>query len=125
MKKLVVGACLVASLTLPAPGRTATAALELRALPMHFELRLEGPSETCGTQCRTWVNATGAITAESARDFEAFAKNNNIRGATLVLDSDRCALLANSVLVGPGHSTVTVTPVPFSSSCNASDKDNT
>ena len=60
---------------------------------MHFELRLEGPSETCGTQCRTWVNATGAITAESARDFEAFAKNNNIRGATLVLDSDGGSVL--------------------------------
>jgi len=60
---------------------------------MQFEFRIEGPAETCGNKCRSFVTATGAITAESARDFETFAKANNIRGATLVLDSDGGSVL--------------------------------
>ena len=60
---------------------------------MQFELRQEGPSEACKPNCRTWVSATGAITADTPRDFEAFAKTRNIRGATLVLDSDGGSVL--------------------------------
>jgi hypothetical protein len=60
---------------------------------MQFELRLEGPAESCRPNCRTWISATGAITAETPRDFEAFAKNRNVRGATLVLDSDGGSVL--------------------------------
>jgi hypothetical protein len=60
---------------------------------MQFELRQEGPSEACKPNCRTWVSATGAITADTPRDFEAFAKTRNIRGSTLVLDSDGGSVL--------------------------------
>jgi hypothetical protein len=60
---------------------------------MQFELRQEGPLEACKPKCRTWVSATGAITAETPRDFEAFSKTRNIRGATLVLDSDGGSVL--------------------------------
>jgi hypothetical protein len=60
---------------------------------MQFELRQEGPLDACKPNCRTWVSATGAITAETPRDFEAFAKTRNIRGATLVLDSDGGSVL--------------------------------
>ncbi len=60
---------------------------------MQFELRQEGPLEACKPNCRTWVSATGAITAETPRDFEAFSKTRNIRGATLVLDSDGGSVL--------------------------------
>ena len=90
MHRLMVGACAGALLTLPAPSR---AALDARALPMQFELRLEGPVETCAAKCRTFIAATGAIAANTARDFEAFAKERDIRGATLVLDSDGGSVL--------------------------------
>ena len=57
-------------------------------LPMRFELRQEGPEQVCGDKCLLWVSASGAITAETARDLELFARNLDLTGATLVLDSD-------------------------------------
>jgi len=57
-----------------------------RSAPMQFLLRQD--AGTCGTKCKTWVSATGMIRAETARDFEDFAKKNNIRGGTLVLNSE-------------------------------------
>jgi hypothetical protein len=41
--------------------------------PMRFEWRLEGPADQCGAQCRIWISATGVITEDTARAFEAFA----------------------------------------------------
>ncbi len=93
MNRFVGGACAVALCTLPSTGTTPSVASDLRALPMQFEMRLEGPHETCRPRCRTWVSATGAITAETPRDFEAFAKSRNLRGATLMLDSDGGSVL--------------------------------
>lgn len=93
MKRFAVGACAVAFSALPSTGPTSSAASDLRALPMQFEMRQEGPHESCKSNCRTWVSATGAITADTPRDFEAFAKTRNIRGATLVLDSDGGSVL--------------------------------
>jgi hypothetical protein len=58
------------------------------AAPMRFEWRLEGPARQCGSHCRSWISAVGVITENTARDFEAFAKKNDIRGATIVLDSE-------------------------------------
>jgi hypothetical protein len=60
---------------------------------MHFEWKVEGPAEACGKTCRTWVAATGAITAETPRDFEIFAKTHDVRGATIALDSDGGSVL--------------------------------
>ncbi len=40
-----------------------------RTLPMHFYLRQQGPAETCAKQCKLWISASGAITAESAARF--------------------------------------------------------
>ena len=60
---------------------------------MQFEMRLEGPHETCRPKCRTWVSATGAITSETPRDFEAFVKNRTLRGVTMMLDSDGGSVL--------------------------------
>ena len=93
MKRFVVGACAVAFCALPGTSPTPSAASDLRALPMQFELRQEGPSEACKPNCRTWVSATGAITSDTPRDFEAFAKTRNVRGSTLVLDSDGGSVL--------------------------------
>jgi hypothetical protein len=60
-----------------------------RALPMHFELRQQGPADACSGKCETWISAAGAITADSARDFLQVVKGSkNLSGATVVLDSD-------------------------------------
>jgi len=67
---------------------------EKKPAPMRFEWRMEGPAERCGQQCRTWISATGVINEGTARDFEAFAKANDVRGATLVLDSEGGSVLA-------------------------------
>lgn len=66
----------------------ATADVVDRTLPMRFELRLQGPADQCAANCTLWVTASGAITADTARDFEAFAQHHDLRGATVVLDSD-------------------------------------
>jgi hypothetical protein len=58
-----------------------------RSLPMRFDLRTPA-ADGCGLKCPTWISATGAITADSARDFLQFAKGQNLTGATIVLDSD-------------------------------------
>ncbi len=57
-----------------------------RSAPMQFALRQDAGA--CGTKCKIWISATGMIRAETARDFEDFAKKNNIRGGTLVLNSE-------------------------------------
>ncbi len=62
--------------------------------PMQFAWRTEGPAEQCGETCRTWISAIGTISEHTARDFEAFANDNNVQGATLVLDSVGGSVLA-------------------------------
>jgi hypothetical protein len=61
---------------------------------MRFQWRREGPAERCGTACRTWISAVGVITESTPRDFELFARDKNVHGATLVLDSEGGAVLA-------------------------------
>ena len=65
---------------------------------MRFEWRMEGPAEQCGPSCRRWISAIGVITDNSPREFEAFVKANEVRGATLVLDSEGGAVLATLTL---------------------------
>ncbi len=57
-----------------------------RSAPMQFSLRQD--ASNCGTKCKTWVSATGMIRADTAREFEIFAAKHNIRGATIVLNSE-------------------------------------
>jgi hypothetical protein len=61
---------------------------------MRFEWHLEGPADQCGAICRTWISAIGVIVAETAREFETFASNRDVRSATLVLDSEGGSVLA-------------------------------
>jgi hypothetical protein len=75
-------------LLLPAHSRTSD-----RTLPMHFELRLQGPAETCGTSCAVLISASGAIVADTARDFKLFVQDRDLSGATVVLDSDGGSVL--------------------------------
>ena len=64
-----------------------------RVLPMHFELRTQGPAETCGTNCKLVIGASGAITADTPRNFLVFAQNRDLAGATIVIDSDGGSVL--------------------------------
>lgn len=66
--------------------------------PMRFEWRREGPASVCGSNCRVWISAVGYITADTPREFEAFAKDPNARGAVLVLDSDGGSVLGTLAL---------------------------
>jgi hypothetical protein len=66
----------------------AAAQISTRTLPMRFELRLQGPDAACGAKCALWISASGAITADTPRDFERFAQGRDLAGATMVLDSD-------------------------------------
>jgi hypothetical protein len=57
-----------------------------RSSPMQFSLRQDAAN--CGTKCKNFVSATGMIRAETAREFEVFASKHNVRGATIVLNSE-------------------------------------
>lgn len=64
-----------------------------RTLPMRFELRREGPAESCGVACKHFISASGAITADSARDFTRAMQGRDLTGAVMVLDSDGGSVL--------------------------------
>jgi hypothetical protein len=74
-------------------GAPLSAAPDARSLPMNFEIWTEGPAQACGDKCRTWVSASGAITADTPRDFDNFAKTRKIEGMTIALDSDGGSVL--------------------------------
>jgi hypothetical protein len=61
---------------------------------MRFDWRVEGPADKCDRSCRIWISAVGIITDQSPRDFDRFAKEHDLRGATLVLDSEGGSVLA-------------------------------
>jgi hypothetical protein len=81
----LAAACIIHALTGPA-----AAAGEGQ---MRFEWQLEGPAQACGSNCRSWISATGYITADTPRMFEVFAADPKVRGAVLVLDSDGGSVL--------------------------------
>ncbi|HEX3858485.1 MAG TPA: hypothetical protein VHV58_02705 [Pseudolabrys sp.] len=64
-----------------------------RTLPMRFELRQQAPAGSCAGQCQTWISATGAITADTPRDFDNFAQGRNLHGVVMALDSDGGSVL--------------------------------
>ena len=41
----------------------------------------------CQPDCKGWVSAVGIVTADSPKAFEEFARDRELRGATIVLDS--------------------------------------
>ncbi len=59
-----------------------------RTQPMRFTVRIQGPESICGNQCKLYVAASGAITADTPTQFQTFAKNRKLNGAVVVLDSD-------------------------------------
>src|SRR5215470_402123 len=87
MARYLVGATLLAGCTLPAFVAAAVPADDVRSLPMAFELRREGPSDICGSKCRSWISAVGSITADTPRQFENFARTHEVHNAVMALDS--------------------------------------
>jgi hypothetical protein len=65
----------------------AAVAADRRNQAMQFELLREGPAEACRSSCGVWVSAIGVITADTLYAFELFAKQHDIRGAVIALDS--------------------------------------
>jgi hypothetical protein len=68
--------------------------------PMRFALFADGSPETCATTCRPLIGASGMITADTARQFIAFVRDNALQavqggqaGATVVLESDGGSVL--------------------------------
>ncbi len=88
MIRSIFGGLVLACSVLPAFARSPVPVQDIRSLPMRFEWRQEGPADQCGKHCRIWISAVGAITADTPRDFDAFLKGRDARGATMVLDSE-------------------------------------
>jgi len=70
--------------------------------PMRFTLYADGSPETCAPACRPLIAASGMITADTARQFTAFVRDNSLQagahqsgqpGATVVLESDGGSVL--------------------------------
>jgi len=75
-----MGAVLATSITMMSNSARAGAALEERKLPMRFDWVACEPN--CG-----WVSAVGIVTGDTPKDFEDFARERDLTGATIVLDS--------------------------------------
>src|SRR3954464_2962734 len=66
---------------MPAGSAGAGVTLELRKLPMKFSWI------ACQPNCRGWISAVGIVTADTPKQFDEFAHERQVRGATVVLDS--------------------------------------
>ena len=75
--------CLALPGAITSPGDQAHAGvtLEERKLPMHFNW------VACQPNCKGWVSAVGIVTTDSPKEFEEFAREHQLGGATIVLDS--------------------------------------
>jgi len=72
------------------------AATDNTSLAMHFGLMTEGPSEACGARCRPLILASGMITSDTSRQFQAFVRDSamqGVQGAIVVLQSDGGSVL--------------------------------
>src|SRR3954452_11175005 len=65
----------------------AASSLEERKLPMKFSWNDGARLPACQPNCKGWFSATGIVTADTFRLFEDFAKERDLRGVTVVLDS--------------------------------------
>lgn len=69
------------------------AARDDRSVPMRFALVGSNPADHCPADCSRLISAYGSITADTPRDFRAFAAGKDLTGATVVLDSDGGSVL--------------------------------
>src|SRR5476651_2756975 len=54
-----------------------------RTLPMRFDVRQQGAADNCGAKCGLWISASGAITADTPRDFELFVQDQDRKSTRL------------------------------------------
>ena len=82
----VIGAlaCIMLSRPTSAPAQGASALPQ----PMTFDWVREGPENGCEQKCREWVSARGTITKETPQQFADFAKDRNLLGSAVVLESN-------------------------------------
>src|SRR5215475_9512765 len=79
---LLIGAALCIALVAMLSGSArAGVALEGRKLPMKFSW------VACQPNCRGCVSAVGIVTGGTPRDFDEFARDRQLKGETVVLDS--------------------------------------
>ncbi len=85
-------------LLLPASLLSCTALAQSPAQPqanppaMRFEWVREGPADACADHCREWISAHGNINPNTPRIFVEFMQARDVRGATVVLESEGGAL---------------------------------
>src|SRR6266571_2738115 len=94
MVRLLLGSIGLLSCVVLASAQPPTRVDDSGLAPMRFEWKHEGPADKCGSACRIWISATGTITPDTPRDFEKFAEQNDVRGATLALDSGGGSVIA-------------------------------
>jgi hypothetical protein len=76
-----LGVALAGAVTTLGNSAHAGVSLEERKLPMKFSW------VACQPDCRGWVSAIGIVTSDSPKDFDDFAREHKLDGATVVLDS--------------------------------------
>lgn len=107
MRRLLFGSLVLAVCGLPAIAGSHELSANPRTLPMSFAISQE--PATCKTNCQVTIFASGMITTDTPRRLEAFAREHDIDGATIALDSDggsvRGALALGRVIRGLGLST--------------------
>jgi hypothetical protein len=79
---LVLACTCLSALAGGAPGN------ESQRASMRFEWRGNKPADLCGKTCRSWISAAGPVTDRTPQDFETFQEQRDVRGSTLVLDSE-------------------------------------
>jgi hypothetical protein len=93
MIRSLAGGVVLATFTLTGFAGSAGAPDNTHVLPMAFTLLTEGPADACAGKCRQLITASGMITADTPRQFLAFARENPAPDATVVLESDGGSVL--------------------------------
>src|SRR5262245_23359837 len=100
MFKLILAVVLLALSVSPAVPQVDGVTSDVHSLPMRFEWRQEGPAETCGTTCWSWVSAVGMITGDTPAEFNTFVQGRGVQGTVIVLDSPGGSTLGAMTLGG-------------------------
>ncbi|RJF68612.1 hypothetical protein [Rhodopseudomonas palustris] len=81
LRAAALGLVLISAASAPVEFAKAGGTLEARKLPMRFDW------VACEPNCGGWITAVGIVTADTPKDFDAFARDRSLQGAALVLDS--------------------------------------
>jgi len=100
MFKLIIAVALLALGVSPAVPQVDGVISDVHSLPMRFEWRQEGPADTCGSTCQSWVSAVGVITGDTPAKFNTFVQGRGVQGAMIVLDSPGGSTLGAMTLGG-------------------------